>query len=99
MHDNQLEKLIDKLEEIRCGIIDVENAVEKKAEATNNPNVGVSNSSVLLNAIPANWCDPLLTGDGKALTGKVGEWGCEDIENLINGIRSRLEKKILELGI
>ena len=38
--------------------------------------------------VPKNWCDSLLTGDRKALTGQAGKWGCPDIENLLNAIRT-----------
>ena len=43
---------------------------------------------VLEMRLPKNWCDSLLTGDRKALTGKAGKWGCPDIENLLNAIRT-----------
>jgi len=43
---------------------------------------------VLEMRVPKNWCDSLLTGDRKALTGQAGKWGCPDIENLLNAIRT-----------
>lgn len=45
-----------------------------------------------LDAIPTNWLDPLLTGPEAALKG-TGDWGCPDIERLINGIKARLNNQ------
>lgn len=44
----------------------------------------------LLNCVPNNWCDPLLTGSMAALRGEPGKWGCPDIERLLNAIRMKL---------
>ena len=52
-------------------------------------------SSPLLDAIPSNWCDPLLTGPEAALHGKGGTWGCPDIERLLNGVRERLKAALM----
>lgn len=41
-------------------------------------------------AIPTNWCDPLLTGPDAVLRGKGGTWGCPDIERLLSSIRNRI---------
>jgi hypothetical protein len=43
---------------------------------------------VLQMRVPTNWCDNLLTGPNRALTGDAGKWGCSDIENLLNAIRT-----------
>lgn len=43
---------------------------------------------VLEMRIPKNWCDSLLTGPTRALTGEAGKWGCPDIENLLTAIRT-----------
>ena len=43
---------------------------------------------VLQMRVPTNWCDSLLTGERRALTGQAGKWGCPDIENLLNAIRT-----------
>lgn len=43
---------------------------------------------VLQMRVPTNWCDNLLTGPNRALTGEAGKWGCPDIENLLNAIRT-----------
>lgn len=43
---------------------------------------------VLKMRVPTNWCDNLLTGPNRALTGEAGKWGCPDIENLLNAIRT-----------
>lgn len=43
------------------------------------------------NVVPTSWLDPLLTGPNKALTGEAGEWGCHDIENLLNAIDKKLK--------
>ena len=43
---------------------------------------------VLQMRVPTNWCDALLTGERRALTGEAGKWGCPDIENLLNAIRT-----------
>lgn len=47
----------------------------------------------LINCIPTNWCDPLLTGDSKVLINKPGQWDCTDIERLLLALRKRLEEK------
>ncbi len=48
----------------------------------------------LLHCIPANWCDPLLTGDDAVLSKTVGKYDCDDIERLLTAIRKRMENKI-----
>lgn len=40
----------------------------------------------ILDAIPTNWCDPLLTGP-KAINFPAH---CPDIERLLNGVRERV---------
>ena len=45
----------------------------------------------LLECIPTNWCDPLLTGDKKVLH---GEFDCRDIERLLQALRKRMEEKL-----
>ena len=47
--------------------------------------------SDLLDAVPQNWCDPLLTGS-KGIGGPP--YNCQDIEQLMNGIRAELTKRI-----
>jgi len=39
-----------------------------------------------INAIPGNWCDPLLSGDGVPPL----PWGCPEIERLLNAVRERV---------
>jgi hypothetical protein len=51
---------------------------------------GAGQERELLDCIPSNWCDSLLTGDKAALQGKPGTWGCPDIERLLNAIRIKL---------
>ena len=41
-----------------------------------------------VDAVPSNWCDPLLTGP-KAVIGKP-PYDCRDIERLLNAIRIRV---------
>ena len=48
--------------------------------------------SRLVQEIPSNWCDPLLSGPSSALQGPGGTWGCLDIERLLHGIRDRMLK-------
>lgn len=43
----------------------------------------------IIEAIPSNWCDPLLTGEDKVI-GK-SPYDYLDIENLLNAIRERIE--------
>ena len=43
----------------------------------------------VINAIPLNWCDPLLAGD-KKVVGKP-PYSCIDIENLLNATRERIK--------
>lgn len=45
----------------------------------------------LINCIPTNWCDPLLTGDSKVLPDGYN-YTPQDIENLLIAIRKRMEK-------
>jgi len=45
----------------------------------------------LINCIPTNWCDPLLTGDTKVLPDGY-KYTPQDIENLLIAIRKRMEK-------
>jgi len=45
----------------------------------------------LLDAIPLNWCDPLLSGPD-AVIGTY-PYGERDIENLLNGIRERIKER------
>jgi hypothetical protein len=51
----------------------------------------------MLAEIPANWCDPLLTGDTAAISKHAGKWGCTDIEQLLNQLKERMKKKALAL--
>jgi len=39
-----------------------------------------------INAVPGNWCDPLLSGDGVPPL----PWGCPEIERLLNAVRDRV---------
>ena len=43
----------------------------------------------LLDAIPSNWCDSLLTGDGAVIGNPP--YDCQDIERLLLSIRARIE--------
>jgi hypothetical protein len=43
----------------------------------------------IINAIPCNWCDPLLTGKDRVMGDPP--YNSHDIENLLNGIRDRIE--------
>lgn len=47
----------------------------------------------LLDAIPSNWCDPLLTGPGKVVGDNPD---CPAIEALLNAVRKRLKEQIGE---
>lgn len=51
----------------------------------------------ILDAIPSNWCDPLLTGRD-AVIGK-SPYDCQDIEKLLNGIRERIEIIVSPLAV
>ncbi|HCE08754.1 MAG TPA: hypothetical protein DEQ40_09175, partial [Oxalobacteraceae bacterium] len=44
----------------------------------------------VLDAIPTNWLDNLLTGDEAVLRGNGGTWGCPDIERLLKAVRQRI---------
>lgn len=46
----------------------------------------------LLDDIPTNWLDPLLTGPDAALSRDAGKWGCPDIERLLLKIKERMSK-------
>ena len=43
----------------------------------------------MIDIIPSNWCDPLLTGDKKVIDGPP--YNCRDIENLLNALRKRIK--------
>lgn len=45
---------------------------------------------LVLDAIPTNWLDNLLTGPNAVLRGKGGTWGCPDIERLLKAVRQRI---------
>jgi hypothetical protein len=47
--------------------------------------------AAVLEEIPTNWCDPLLSGP-KAVIGSPPYTG-KDLENLVLGIRARIEAK------
>lgn len=47
----------------------------------------------LINCIPTNWLDPLLTGDNKVLHGGYS-YTPSDIEKLLIAIRKRMEKTV-----
>ena len=49
---------------------------------------GQTTSKVRLDAVPSNWCDPLLTGKN-AVIGQP-PYDCQDIERLLNAVRERL---------
>ena len=42
-------------------------------------------------AVPTNWCDPLLVGSEACLHGNGGTWGCPDIERLLRAIKARID--------
>lgn len=42
-------------------------------------------------AVPTTWLDPLLTGPEAVLGTRGGQWGCPDIEKLLQAIRKRME--------
>lgn len=53
----------------------------------------------LVDSLPSNWCDPMLTGPNAALGS--GPWGCPDVERLIAAIKQRLRDdlaRVLEEG-
>jgi len=49
--------------------------------------------AVIADMVPSNWVDPLLTGP-KAVIGKP-PYNCNDIENLLNGVRDRIKNRPL----
>jgi hypothetical protein len=51
-------------------------------------------ASDLLNCIPTNWVDPLLTGGNKVISSKNGKYDGQDIENLLLAIRKRMTEKL-----
>ena len=64
-----------------------------KAKPKRFPGVGSSRIvSRLLDDIPTNWLDPLLTGPTAALKGNGGTWGCRDIERLLLALFERMRK-------
>ena len=40
--------------------------------------------------VPYTWLDDLLTGPKAVLKGNGGNWGCPDIERLLNAIKARI---------
>ncbi len=52
-----------------------------------------SDLNALLDAIPSNWCDPLLTGPDKVVGNNPD---CQAVERLLNAIRDRLRERIGE---
>ncbi len=46
----------------------------------------------LLDAVPNNWLDPLLTGP-KAVIGQP-PYNCKDIERLLNAVRARVSSTV-----
>jgi hypothetical protein len=48
----------------------------------------------LLDAVPTNWLDPMLTGPAAVLSKKPGSWNCHDIERLMFAVRERLAAKL-----
>lgn len=52
-------------------------------------------ASELINCVPTNWCDSLLTGDNKVLPDGHA-YNPKDIERLLLAIRERMEKLAME---
>jgi hypothetical protein len=48
----------------------------------------------LLDVVPSNWLDPMLTGPDAVLSKKAGSWNCHDIERLMFAVRERLAAKL-----
>lgn len=46
----------------------------------------------LINCVPTNWCDPMLTGPDKVLP-EGYKYTPQDIEHLLLAIRKRMEEK------
>lgn len=51
-------------------------------------------AETLLRCVPTNWCDPLLTGDAKVISGTIGKYDRQDIERLLIAVRKRMEEKL-----
>jgi len=62
---------------------------EKSPSRQHEPLVRRQIAKELIDCLPTNWLDPMLTGKN-AVLGK-NPWGCPDIENLINAIRKKMK--------
>jgi hypothetical protein len=54
--------------------------------------------SRLLDDVPTNWLDPLLTGPDAALSQDADKWGSPDIECLLLRIKARMRKTVNASG-
>lgn len=48
----------------------------------------------IADAVPTNWCDPLLTGKNAAIGNPP--YDCQDIERLLRGIKERIQKRMAD---
>jgi hypothetical protein len=72
-----------------CAVIPCKSAREAKALVKLH-----ADPKALLDAVPTNWLDPMLTGPAAVLSKKPGSWNCHDIERLMFAVRERLAAKL-----